>query len=499
MENHDYRLEMLEISKSFGTVKVLDKVSLRVKPGEVHALVGENGAGKSTLMKILSGAYQKDEGEIYLDGQKLNIRAPSDAKKKGISVIYQEFVLAPDLTVAENIFIDKMAEGSVLIDWSRLRANAKEQLAKLGFDNINPNAKVGELSVAYQQVVEICKCLARDTEVLVLDEPTAVLTFAEVEKLFDIIRKLKEKGVSIIYISHRLEEVFQLSDNITVLKDGCYVDTVETSSIDKNKLVTMMVGRELKQMFPERHSKIGDVVMRVENLCVGNKVNDVSFEVRAGEVLGFSGLVGAGRTETMQAVFGVGARGTGKVCFQDKEVYFKHPKDAVKCGLGMVPEDRKKQGLVLDKSILINTTLASLWKISNRFGIIHHKKEKESVTALLDSISTKYDSIEDNIENLSGGNQQKVSLAKWISADCRCVIFDEPTRGVDVGAKIEIYSIINKLAESGVAVIVISSEMLEIIGICDRALVMRNGSIAGELSKEELGEDNLIKLAMGVS
>lgn len=498
MENSGYRLEMKGICKTFGSAKVLDNVTLRIRPGEVHALVGENGAGKSTLMKILSGAYQKDEGEIYLDGQKLNIRTPSDAKKMGISVIYQEFALAPDLTVAENIYIDQLSERNLLINWSKLREKAKEQLAKLGFDNINPNVKVSELSVAYQQVVEICKCLARDTEVLVLDEPTAVLTFAEIEKLFDIIRTLKENGVSIIYISHRLEEIFRLSDNITVLKDGCLVDTVETKSIEKNELVTMMVGRELSQMFPERHAEIGDVVMRVKNLSVEKQIDNISFEVRAGEVLGFSGLVGAGRTEAMRALFGVDAKSGGQIWLDGKEVNFRHPRQAVKSGLGMLPEDRKKQGLILDKSILINTTLASLSKISNGAGIIAHKKEKDTVLELLQSISTKYNSVNDDIGKLSGGNQQKVSLAKWISADCKCIIFDEPTRGVDVGAKIEIYSIINKLAESGVAVIVISSEMLEVIGVCDRVLVMRGGTIAGEVAKEELSEDRLIKLAMGV-
>ena len=495
----NYHLEMVEISKSFGGVKVLEDVSLRVRRGEIHALVGENGAGKSTLMKILSGVYQKDAGEIYMDSQKLNIRQPLDAKKKGIAVIYQEFVLAPDLTVAENIFIDKMAEGGILINWPRLREKAKEQLEKLGFDNIDPNARVGDLTVAYQQVVEICKCLAREADVLVFDEPTAVLTFAEVEKLFDVIRKLKEKGVSIIYISHRLEEVLQLSDNITVLKDGRCVQTVQTSSVNKNELVTMMVGRELKQIFPKRNAVIGEVVLKVEELNIENKIKDVSFEVKAGEVVGFSGLVGAGRTETMEAIFGARPRRNGKVFLREREVYFKHPREAVKSGLGMLPEDRKKQGLVLEKSILVNTTLASLWKICNFLGVIKRKKERKLVTELLESISTKYDSIDDNIEKLSGGNQQKVSLAKWISTECGCVIFDEPTRGVDVGAKIEIYSIINKLAESGVAVIVISSEMLEIIGVCDRVLVMRDGEIAGELNKGELNEDNLIRLAMGVA
>jgi ribose transport system ATP-binding protein len=494
----EYRLEMAGITKAFNGVKAIDEVSLKVLPGEIHALVGENGAGKSTLMKVLSGAYRKDAGEIFLDGRKVDFSTPKDAKDLGISVIYQEFMLAPDLTVAENIFIDKMSAGGLLIKWSQLRQNASEQLKKLGFEDINPNAKVASLSVAYQQVVEICKCLARETRVLVLDEPTAVLTFQEIKKLFDVIRKLKEEGVSVIYISHRLEEIFELSDRITVLKDGRYVGTVNTSEIDKAKLVTMMVGRDLKQLFPERNATIGDVVLDVKNLSSGRMVQDVSFVLRSGEVLGFSGLVGAGRTEAMRAIFGSLPRSGGRVEFFGKEIHFKHPAQAIKNGFGMLPEDRKKMGLLLSKSIRINTMLASIKKVRRRFGVLKQKSEKKIVTDLLNSINTKYASIEHDASSLSGGNQQKVSLAKWIAADCRCVVFDEPTRGVDVGAKTEIYRIINNLAEQGVAIIMISSEMPEIIGMCDRAVVMRQGRVAGEVTKEQMDENILIRLAMGV-
>lgn len=495
----NYRLQMQHITKRFGGVQALKDVSFDLKAGEIHALIGENGAGKSTLMKILSGAYQADEGDIYFEGQKVRIKNPQDAKNMGINIIYQEFMLAPHLSVAENIFIDQLAGGKTFVNWKELRKKAKEQLDSLGFDNIDPNAKVGTLSVAYQQVVEICKCLSRNTKVLVLDEPTAVLTTREIRKLFEIINKLRDEGISIIYISHRLEEIFELSDRITVLKDGTYVDTVPTSSIDKNQLVTMMVGRELQQLFPKREkNEVGDVVLSVKNLNAGRMVKNVSFDVHAGEILGFSGLVGAGRTETMRAIFGADAKESGEILYFGKEENFKDPHDAIAKGFGLLPEDRKKQGLLLKQSIRINVTMASLRKATNALGFINHRKEKKYVRDLLGSISAKYYSEEDNADSLSGGNQQKVALAKWISADCKCVVFDEPTRGVDVGAKAEIYKIINNLADSGVAVIVISSEMQEVIGICDRVYVMRQGEITGELQGAEITENNLIKYAMGL-
>ena len=421
---------------------------------------------------------------------------PKESKDQGVAIIYQEFMLAPDLTVAENIYIDKLSAGKKFINWKELRNNAREQLERLGFGDIDPNTKCGSLSVAYQQVVEICKCLTRNAKILVFDEPTAVLTFSEIEKLFSVIKKLKEEGVSIIYISHRLEEIFELSQHISVLKDGTYVGTVKTKEFDKDRLVNMMIGREMTEMFPERHAKIGETILEVQNLCAG-MVQDVSFSVKAGEVLGFNGLVGAGRTETMRALFGADKKESGKVIYFGKEVDWKNPKQAIAEKFGLLPEDRKKQGLLLQQSIRMNTTLACLNKIT-KLGFINHKSEKEFVKETLASIQTKYNSTEDNANSLSGGNQQKIALAKWIAADCKCIVFDEPTRGVDVGAKTEIYKVINNLAENGVAVIIISSEMPEIIGMCDRVLVMRNGKISGEVRKEELTENALIKFAMGV-
>jgi len=494
----EYMLEMNHITKHFYGVKALSDVSLKIKPGEIHALVGENGAGKSTLMKILSGAYQKDGGQIIVNGEEAKILSPRDAKDLGLAVIYQEFMLAPDLTVAENIFIDNLAASGKFINWKDLKTKAKQQLIKLGFDDIDPGTRVGSLSVAYQQVIEICKCLTRNSRVLVLDEPTAVLTFSEIEKLFSVIQQLKNQGVSIIYISHRLEEVFELCDSVTVLKDGKYVDTVPVSTINKNDLVSMMIGREITQLFPTRDARIGKEILKVEDLKAGKSVCGVSFSIREGEIVGFSGLVGSGRTETMRALFGVDNVDSGKVTYFGEEILFKNPKQAIEHGFGLLPEDRKKQGLLLSQSIRMNTTLASMKKVKNMFDIINHKKEKAYVKELLASIATKYSSTEENANSLSGGNQQKIALAKWLAADCRCVVFDEPTRGVDVGAKTEIYKIMNTLAENGVGIIMISSEMTEIIGMCDRAVVMRHGTVAGEVDRSNLTEQSLIKFAMGV-
>lgn len=495
MENKTYRLEMQGISKRFGGTCALNNVSIKVKPGEIHALIGENGAGKSTLIKILSGAYIKDEGEIFINGEHVEITNPLKAKKLGVAVIYQEFMLAPDLSVAENIFIDRLTENGKLINWKKMRSDAEHILKELGFDNIRPEDKVGRLSVAHQQIVEICKCLSRNAQILVLDEPTAVLTVAEIERFFKLIRLLKEKNVSIIFVSHHMNEIFELCDTFTVLKDGQYVNDGNVKDVTNGQLIQMMIGRELTQMFPQRSARIGDCVLKVENLNAGNKVKNVSFEVRAGEVLGFSGLVGSGRTETMRAIIGADKKESGKVLLMGKEVYFKEPKDAVDAGVGYLSENRKTLGLLVNQSIRINTTISSMKKISKR-GFLNHKKEKTYVTDLLAKISTKYGSIEDNVSSLSGGNQQKISFAKWISADCKCAIFDEPTRGVDVGAKVEIYEIINKLAEQGVAVIIISSEMTEIIGICDRAVIMAQGKVTGELEREEINEAAIIKMAM---
>ena len=495
MVQTEYQLEMRDISKQFNGVSVLRNVTLQVKKGEIHALVGENGAGKSTLIKILSGAYTKDGGEILIGGEKISISSPLDAKRLGIAVIYQEFMLAPDLSVAENIYIDRLANGRKFIRWKELYDSAKQQLADLGFSDILVTEKVGNLSVAQQQVVEICKCLTRNAKILVLDEPTAVLTVAEIKRLFKSILALKEKGVSIIFISHHMEEIFELCDNVTVLKDGCFMGMRPVRDVTSKELIHLMIGRELTQMFPKRNAAIGEVVLRVEHLYAGNRVKDVSFEVRSGEILGFGGLVGSGRTEAMRAIFGADRMDSGKITLFGKNVRFADPRQAIRHGFGYLSEDRKKLGLILDGSLRVNTTMASIQKVTEK-GFIQKKKEKDYVVSLLTQLSTKYGSIEDAASSLSGGNQQKIALAKWISSDCKCMVFDEPTRGVDVGAKVEIYNIMNRLAEQGIAIIMISSEMTEIIGMCDRTVVMHQGRVTGELSKEELSEENIMELAV---
>lgn len=492
-----YRVQMENIYKKFSGVNALTDVSFSLKPGEIHALVGENGAGKSTLMKILAGAILSDSGIIKIDGKERHIASPRISKELGISIIYQEFMLAPHLTVLENIYLDRLTEKGLLIDWKTLRKRTKTLLDELGFGEIDPNTRVGDLSVAYQQIVEICKSLSRNANVLVLDEPSAVLTFTEIEKLFKLVRQLKEKGLGIIYISHRMDEIFDLCDTITVLKDGTFVNEHAVKEITKKDLINEMVGRELSALFPQRHAKIGEVMLDVKNLNVGREVRNVSFDVRKGEVLGFSGLVGAGRTETMRGVFGADKPDSGAITYKGKTVKFKSPFEAVSKGMGLVPEDRKQQGVLTQMSIRVNTTLSTLKKVG-KFGIIDHKKDKQFTKAILDKLQTKYNSMEDSVSSLSGGNQQKVSLAKWLAADCDLMVLDEPTRGVDVGAKAEIYKNINDLAEEGKAIIMISSEMEEIINMCDRVIVMRQGEVVGELLREELSEQNLIKLTMGV-
>lgn len=493
----DIRVDMQEIDKSFAGVKALNHARMTVKAGQIHALVGENGAGKSTLMKILSGALHRDSGQIRIMGQEAHIQTPKDARRLGVATIYQEFMLAPDLTVAENIFIDRFASGGKLINWKKLNEDARQLLEELGFEEIRPTTKVGTLSVAYQQVVEICKSLSRNVSILILDEPTAVLTFKEIEKLFTLLRKLRSEGVSIIYISHRLEEIFQLCDEITVMKDGAYVRTVRAETINKDELISMMVGRDIKDIFPKRDAVIGETVLEVRNLCGGSMVQDISFAVRKGEVLGFYGLVGAGRTETMRAVFGAAEWTDGEILLNGRPVRFSSPKMAVKAGVGMVPEDRKKQGVILGQSIRMNTTITSMDKVKNRWRLFDRKKERSFVEQILAKINTKYGSMENPVASLSGGNQQKVVLGKWLAADSQVIIFDEPTRGVDVGAKTEIYHCINQLAKEGIAILMISSEMPELLGMSDRIITMRQGRISGELAKQEFGENNLIKLAMG--
>ena len=489
-----YRVEMKGISKSFGGVRALKNVDLAVRPGEILGLVGENGAGKSTLMKILSGALQKDRGQILIDGKPVEIPNPRAGLELGIAIIYQEFALVPDLTVSENIFLG--ANPGAVVNWEALHRRAGEALTKLGFD-INPRLTVRELSVAHQQVVEIAKALTRNARILVLDEPTAVLAPAEAERLFELLGDLKRAGISIIYISHRLDEVFRLSDEITVMKDGEVVGTMKASETNTSEIISMMVGRELATLFPAREVTIGEEVLRVEHISVGNRVKDVSFSVRAGEVFGIAGLVGSGRTELVRAIFGADRRDSGQVFLDGKPVVINSPAAAVRLGIGLVPEDRKTQGLILEHAIRTNVTMPCISNVMRALGFIDFKKETEIVEDQVKKLSIKIASIQDPVSSLSGGNQQKVSLAKWFASNSRVLILDEPTRGVDVGAKVEIYDLINQAVKQGVAVIFISSELEEVVGMCDRVLVMSRGVPRGFLEKPDISEKNIMRLAVG--
>ncbi|PVX81314.1 sugar ABC transporter ATP-binding protein [Paraburkholderia unamae] len=496
MSNH---LVMRNISKHFGGVQALRNVSLEAHGGQVHALMGENGAGKSTLMKILAGAYTPDEGEISLDGQRLTIDSPHAAQAHGISVIHQEFSLAKHLSVAENIFLHDLGAGRTIINWSKLKARAREQLDALGFGELDVSRPVATLSVAEQQIVEICKALSRTSRVLVFDEPTAVLTARETTRLFALLERLKRDGVCIIYISHRLEEIFHLCDSATVLKDGAFVSTVRIADIDEHRLVQLMVGRELGDLFPARDARIGETRLDIRDLCAGERVRDVSFHARAGEVLGFSGLVGAGRTETMRAIFGADRRDSGEIRVDGRLIaHLKRPRHGIESGIGMLPEDRKQQGVLLNMPIRVNAMMKPRNTLARLRCVLDHRAERAQTRELIKRLRVKARDTEIDVSTLSGGNQQKVALMKWLSNGCRVLILDEPTRGVDIGAKIEIYQVINDLARAGVAVIVVSSDMPEIIGLCDRVLVMRAGRIAGELSGPAINEKSLISLAMGV-
>ena len=492
----EYRVEMQHICKSFEGVKALQDMELQVKPGEIHGLVGENGAGKSTLIRVLSGVHTPDSGEVRINGKAVHLHEPKDGILAGVSVIYQEFALVQHLSVAENILLDDFRDKK-FVNWKAMREKAQQFLDEIGFGSISVTARVGDLPVAYQQVVEICKALTRNASVLVLDEPTAVMTSKEVEQLFKLLFKLKEKGVSVIYVSHRLDEIFQICDRITVLKDGRYVTTVEKSSIDKNQLVSLMIGRDLSSFFPSRDCVIGDVVLTAEHIRAGRAVKDISFNVREGEILGLSGLVGAGRTECIRAILGIDKLDSGTVTLQGKTLRLGSSKDAYEHGIGFLPEDRKNQGVLLRRPIYQNITL-SCQKAISRFGWVLKKREQPVVDKYIRELAIKTASPSNNVESLSGGNQQKVAIAKMLAANSKVLFLDEPTRGVDVGAKIEIFKIINELVSRKYAVVMISSEMTEIIGMCDRAVVIREGRSVGELMKHELSELNIIEYAMGV-
>jgi ribose transport system ATP-binding protein len=467
-------------------------------PGEIHALVGENGAGKSTLVKILSGAYTKDTGQIFIDDTEVQIRNTHDSKKLGIGIIYQEFSLVPELSVAENIYLNKLGVTGFWMKWGKMKKKAEELINSIGF-SINPSLKAGDLSIAQQQIVEIAKALSEHVRVLILDEPSAVLGLQEIQKLFDTLKRLKNEGVAIIYISHHLSEIFQIADRITVLKDGTSSGSLPVSETDRDSVIRLMLGRSLDTMYPLRDSNIGEEVFKAVDISRGEKVKGVSLSVKEGEILGIAGLVGSGRSETARAIFAADKREKGKIFLSGKEFQIRSPGKAVRTGIGMVPEDRKQHGVILSLPIKENISLTDFKGITDHFGFINAKKESNNTIDLIRRLTIKAENENQEVSKLSGGNQQKVAVAKWLNRDCRVMIIDEPTRGVDIGAKVEIYNLINELAQKKVAIIMISSETSELMGICDRIIVMRKGQIQGELTKQEFSEEAILRLSLGVS
>ena len=491
-------IEMRGIDKAFGSNQVLKNAGFFLKDGEVHALMGENGAGKSTLMKILTGVYTRDAGTVLVDGKEVVYKNPQEAEKAGIVFIYQELNVLFDLTVEENLFMGKeITKGFGICDKKAMRAKAQEVMEKMGV-NIPVDAVMSDLSVGQQQMVEICKALMADAKVIIMDEPTAALTASETRGLFEVINSLRKKGVSIVYISHRMEEIFELCDRITVLRDGEYVGTENIAEIDLDHVVQMMIGRTIGERFPKRESHIGAEVLRVEGLTSGKLFKDVHFDVKAGEVLGVSGLMGAGRTEIMQALFGNIPLDAGKVFIDGKEVSIKNPRQAIAAGIGFITEDRKVEGLLLEKSIAENIHIANLGKVSNGF-VLNKDKQLALGKKGIEEFKVRCFGPEHECGNLSGGNQQKIVLAKWVYTDPKILILDEPTRGVDIGAKKEIYNIINQMAADGVAVIMVSSELPEVLGMSDRIAVVHEGKITGILDAAEADQAKVMTLATGGS
>lgn len=502
----DYILEMKNITKEFPGVKALKNVSFKVKRGEIHALVGENGAGKSTLMKVLSGVHPQGSytGDIILNGEKQVYNNIKESEKSGIAIIYQELALVKEMSIAENIYLGNEFAANGVIDWNKTVRETKKVLKEVGLVD-NPLTKVVNLGVGKQQLVEIAKAISKNVNLLILDEPTAALNETESANLLEIIRQLKEKGVTCIYISHKLEEVLNIADSITVLRDGETIDTKEKDeTINEEKIIAMMVGRTLENRFPRKEHNPSEVVLEVENWTVYGEelqskkvVNNVSFKAKKGEILGIAGLMGAGRTELAMSLFGAyGSNKEGKVTLKGKEVNIKSPKDAINKGLCYLTEDRKISGLVLMMDVKENTSLASLNKITKK-GVLNGNEEIKYANKFIKALNTKTPSVEQEVRNLSGGNQQKVALSKWLMAEPEVLILDEPTRGIDVGAKYEIYNIMNDLVDKGVSIIMISSELPEILGMSDRILVLHEGKITGELNYKDATQEKVMYHATG--
>ncbi len=500
MDSRKPMLKMEGVSKSFPGVKALDNVDITAYGGEVTALMGENGAGKSTLMKILSGVYQKDEGKIFIQGEEVHIKGIKAAEELGVTIIHQELSVINNLTVCENIFLgnEKVNKGTGRINKKLLIERSKMFLEQIGC-NVDPNELASNLNVGEKQMIEIAKALTKNAAVIIMDEPTTALTDVETKQLFKVIDSLKKKGIAIIYISHRMEEIFAICDRVEVLRDGKYAGNALVKDIDNDKLITMMVGRKIEDQFPYRETKKGKAILEVKNLSSKAGVNNANFEVKEGEILGIAGLMGSGRTELAKTIFGSYKKTSGTVKINGKELSGGSIQEAIKNGICYLSEDRKREGCVLSLSVADNMTISNLTRYENKFGALNKKSEMADVNEYIKKIRIKTPNPQQLMKNLSGGNQQKVILAKWLMLHPEVLIIDEPTKGIDVGAKKEIYELLNELKESGKAIIIISSDMPEVLGISDRIMVMSEGKITGEVSREEATQEKIMKLAVGIN
>ena len=477
-------LEVKNVTKRFPGVLALSNVDFRLVKGKVHALMGENGAGKSTLMKVIAGIYQADEGDIFLHGEKVAFHTPKQALLHGISMIHQELSPILDMTIAENLFLGKEFCKGRFVDYKKMNSEATALLERVGVE-LSPTMLMKELTVSQMQMIEIAKALAYDAEIIIMDEPSATITEREISNLFRIIEGLKADGRCIVYITHKMDEVFKIADEITVFRDGEYIGTYDADDIDENQLVVKMVNRELTEIYPEKHNQLGDEILRVEELSQKGVFENISFTLRKGEILGFSGLMGSGRTEVMNAIFGIAQPTSGAIYINGEKIEKTNPRKVISKGIGYVTEDRKGNGLVLDMSVYDNIVLPSLDKLSNKFGVVSKKKALKISEEYREKLAIKTPSMQQMVKQLSGGNQQKIVLAKWLLQNPDIIIFDEPTRGIDVGAKTEIYKLVAKLAEDGKGIIFISSEMPEILGMSDRVIIFYEGRQTGELAREE--------------
>jgi ribose transport system ATP-binding protein len=492
----DYIVELKNITKTYPGVVALNDVSLGFKPGEVHAICGENGAGKSTLIKVMAGAATPEEGEIFVNGEKITAMDPGLSRQLGIEVIYQELILAPHVSVAENIYMGTRFGKSIVVDWNTMNEKAQSILNSMDITAFKATDIVENLKTANRQLVAIAKAISMNVKFLIMDEPTAPLGEHEVQVLLRIVKELKKKGVTIVYVSHRLDEVFEISDRVSVFRNGQWIKTMNTCDTDKNELIKLMVGRDIGSTYPERNSKIGDVVLEAKNI-VAEGVKNVSFSVRAGEVLGIGGLVGSGRSELVNTIFGAQKMQSGEIFIKGKKVDINSPSKAIENGIGLIPEDRKLHGLMLEKDVGFNLSICILETIS-KYCVVDFKTEEQKQREIIERLRIKLPHAGVLAKTLSGGNQQKVVLAKWLLAEADVLIFDEPTRGVDVGAKQEIYQLINELTDKGMAVIMVSSDMEELMGVPDRIIVLHEGECTGGLDKKDFSQVEILKLASGI-